>query len=244
MEYCTFTLPEHVSSMFQGKIWSRGKELYEEDGVKEVYAFDEKTVICKVKGTILYTVIIHFDEGEVNLECNCDYMDDCKHEVAALMYLKDHPQLPVIKKPYSLDVDELEEFALRVSEAENDVEEEFEDYDETVDALYDEIEEVKSVELRLQMLLCLNRSFPLNGRGAKLVKDLLDENLDKVYQLLHHNEVSEDLLFSLIISLSEIEDQDCGQSICSLIEYLLNEPLKRKAEAKKLYDRYRDNLYK
>ena len=90
MEYYIFTLPEHVSSMFQGKIWRRGKELYEEDGVKEVYAFDEKTVICKVKGTILYTVIIHFDEGEVSLECNCDYMDDCKHEVAALMYLKDH----------------------------------------------------------------------------------------------------------------------------------------------------------
>lgn len=238
MEYYTFTLPAHVSSMFQGKIWNRGKELYEEESVEEAYAFDEKTVICKVKGTILYTVIIHFDEGEVNLECNCDYMDDCKHEVAALMYLKDHPQLPVKKKPYSLDVSELEEFVLRVSEAENDVEEEFEDYDETVDALYDEFEEVESVELRLQMLLCLNKTFSLNGRGTKIVKDLLDEDLDMVYQLLHHNEASEDFLFSLIISLAEIENQDCRQSICSLIDYLLNEPLKRKEEAKKLYDRY------
>lgn len=243
MEYYTFTLPEHVSHLFQGKIWRRGIELYEEDSVKEAYAFDEKTVICKVKGTILYTVIIHFDDGEVNLECNCEYMDDCKHEAAALMYLKDHPQLPVKKKPYSLDVDELEEFILRVSEAENDVEEEFEDYDEVLDTLYDEIEEVESVELSLQMLLCLNKSFPLNGRGAKLVNDLLDEDIDKVYQLLHHNEKSEDLLFSLIISLVEIEDKECRKSISSLIEYLLKEPLKRKAEAKELYDRYCDHLH-
>lgn len=243
MEYYTFTLPEHVSHLFQDKIWRRGKELYEEDGVKEAYAFDEKTVICKVKGTILYTVIMHFDDGEVNLECNCEYMDDCKHEAAALMYLKDHPQLPVMKKPYSLDVDELEEFILRVSEAEYDMEEEFEDYDETVDALYDEIEEAESVELSLQMLLCLNKSFPLNGRGAKLVNDLLDEDSDKVYQLLHHNENSEDLLFSLIISLAEIENKECRESISSLIEYLLKEPLKRKAEAKELYDRYCDHLH-
>ena len=241
MEYYTFTLPEHVFNLFQGKIWSRGIELYEEGEVKEAYEFDEKTVICKVKGTILYTVILHFDGGEVDLECNCEYMDDCKHEIAALMYLKDHPQLPVMKKPYSFDVTELEEFALRVSEAEYDVDEEFGDYDETLDTLYDEIEEVESVELRLQMLLCLNRCFTLNERGAKIVKGLLDEDIDKVYQDLHHNEKSEDLLFSLIISLTELENKDCRQSISTLIEYLLNEPLKRKAEAKELFNRYCDD---
>ena len=91
------------------------------------------------------------------------------------------------------------------------------------------------------MLLCLNRCFTLNERGAKIVKDLLDEDIDKVYQDLHHNEKSEDLLFSLIVSLAELEDKDCKQSISTLIEYLLNEPLKRKAEAKELFNRYCDD---
>lgn len=40
MEYYTFTLPEHVFNLFQGKIWSRGIELYEEGEVKEAYEFD------------------------------------------------------------------------------------------------------------------------------------------------------------------------------------------------------------
>ena len=223
--------------LFEGKIWNRGKRLYEDDGVEEAYAFDDKTVICKVKGTIVYTVIIHFNDEILEIECNCEYMGNCKHEVAALLYIKDHPRLPVLQKAYSLAVDELEAFILRVSEAENDLE----DYDETVNALYDEIEEVESVELRLQMLLCFINSFSLDERGTKIVKALLDTDRDSVYEILHHHEKAEDLLFSLIISLSEIEEKKLMQSIMTLITYLLKEPLKRKAEAKELFDRFLKN---
>ncbi len=83
------------------KIIARGRHLFKLGAVKNAI-LNEKTIIVKVQGGKLYHVKIETDHG-LDTTCNCpyDWGNICKHEVAALLHMVEHP---IIKKINNLNL--------------------------------------------------------------------------------------------------------------------------------------------
>lgn len=80
-------------------IWERGREYYTANHVRYICVADGHGRAIVV-GTHVYEVEFDFADGEIrNLFCSCPCGYDCKHEVAAMMQLKD--TLELINKHYA-----------------------------------------------------------------------------------------------------------------------------------------------
>ena len=79
-------------------IWERGREYYMDNHVRYI-CVDAGHSRAIVEGEHVYEVEFDFNDGEIrNLICSCPCGYTCKHEVAAMMQLKE--TLELIKKYY------------------------------------------------------------------------------------------------------------------------------------------------
>jgi uncharacterized Zn finger protein len=80
-------------------IWERGREYYIDNHVRYIYV-DAGHGRAIVEGERAYEVEFDFVDGMVsNLTCTCPCGYNCKHEVAAMMQLKE--TLDLIEKHYT-----------------------------------------------------------------------------------------------------------------------------------------------
>ena len=80
-------------------IWERGREYYMDNHVRYI-CVDNGHCRTIVEGERAYEVEFDFADGEIrNLICSCPCSCTCKHEVAAMMQLKE--TLELIHKHYS-----------------------------------------------------------------------------------------------------------------------------------------------
>ena len=77
---------EDIEELFDGRIFSRGEEYFEEGLVESVELLDENTIIGTVVGNDRYKVTISVDsEGDIGCDCTCPYEFNCKHAAALLL---------------------------------------------------------------------------------------------------------------------------------------------------------------
>jgi len=82
-----FNIDYLLENNFELKIIIRGEEYYEQNMIKSV-TWNNNNLEFKIIGTNTYLVIIDIEKGKINdFSCDCPYEYNCKHEVAALIYL-------------------------------------------------------------------------------------------------------------------------------------------------------------
>lgn len=83
---------EELDDLFKYQIISRGREYFNENMIYSYVHYANKYVTY-VQGTKFgteYEVEIEMDETNVKkMKCNCPYEDNCKHEYASILYLRD-----------------------------------------------------------------------------------------------------------------------------------------------------------
>lgn len=80
-------------------VWERGREYYVDNRVRYI-CVDNGCGRAIVEGEHAYEVEFDFADGEIrNLICSCPCGYSCKHEVAAMMQLKE--TLELIEKNYA-----------------------------------------------------------------------------------------------------------------------------------------------
>lgn len=80
-------------------VWERGREYYMDNHVRYI-SMDDGCGRAIVEGEYAYEVEFDFADGEIrNLICSCPCGHTCKHEVAAMMQLKE--TLELIDKHYA-----------------------------------------------------------------------------------------------------------------------------------------------
>ena len=77
------TVPK-IKDLFPRKIYLRGLDYFNRERVK-LLKVDDESFIAQVTGSKAYIVRVADDEGYWQMDCDCPYWDDCKHEVAALL---------------------------------------------------------------------------------------------------------------------------------------------------------------
>ncbi len=98
MRYTLKNFEKHFSE----EILKRGRQYYDEGAVIEAVEIDENEWEIEVQGAKTYSVELMFDKKyklEFN-ECSCPYFeanDCCKHEVAALYYLREITSIKVVE---------------------------------------------------------------------------------------------------------------------------------------------------
>ncbi|MEG0709635.1 MAG: hypothetical protein RR481_05330 [Longicatena sp.] len=104
-------------SYFDTKILRKGQQYYQAGNVVDIALIDECVIRAKVKGTILYTIIIRIVNDEIQLKCNCPFMGgNCKHEAAVLYYLEENEIKLTNDSNVSLDISVQDELALMMAE--------------------------------------------------------------------------------------------------------------------------------
>ncbi|MDX9806740.1 MAG: SWIM zinc finger family protein [bacterium] len=82
---------EDVRDFSDYKIFSRGKENYDEGMVEELmHNTANNTVIASVMGTKEYSVEFYIEDNGVQCTCDCPYDGICKHSIAALLSIIDN----------------------------------------------------------------------------------------------------------------------------------------------------------
>ena len=80
-------------------VWERGREYYMDNHVRYI-CVDNGHGRTIVEGEHAYEAEFDFTDGEIrNLICSCPYSYTCKHEVAAMMQLRE--TLELIEKHYA-----------------------------------------------------------------------------------------------------------------------------------------------
>lgn len=200
-----------VLSKYSNAILNRGRNIYKEGSVVDAYAIDIETACFSVKGTIDYTVVIRIQNDSVKLECNCPYFGDCKHEVAALYFLKEHPLLKVKNCPINMELNRLDEFKLEVQEQlyETECDDDFEDYtmDERLQGLYATIINEDDIETKLSMIFHLWRNFCINDDLWKYVMESYKQDPQTTKRVINN---IEDYVYNSMIKelISVIEDEN------------------------------------
>lgn len=174
----TFTLPEDYASYFDTRIKERGRAIYQNNDILEVYALNEKEVVAKVNGTIPYSVVVKFSKDKLKMKCNCPYLANCKHEYAVLEYIKEHPQIPVKQKEVNMKHTPLEEFTLLISEMEYNHEIYGEKEEEQVNIALSHIcgYEINAQE-KMKMLFLVMKSIGVDEEVFALFKSLYEEDM-------------------------------------------------------------------
>jgi len=77
---------EDIEELFDGRIFSRGEEYFQEGLVDSVEMIDNNTIMGIVLGNDRYEVTISLDsEEDIICDCTCPYDFNCKHAVALLL---------------------------------------------------------------------------------------------------------------------------------------------------------------
>lgn len=77
---------EDIEELFDGSIFSRGEEYFEEGLVESIELLDNNTIIGAVVGDERYKVTISLDsEGDIICDCTCPCEFNCKHSAALLL---------------------------------------------------------------------------------------------------------------------------------------------------------------
>jgi len=77
---------QDIVELFDGRIFSRGEEYFEEGLVDSIELIGDNTIMGTVMGNDKYNVTINTDsEGDIICNCTCPFEDNCKHEVALLL---------------------------------------------------------------------------------------------------------------------------------------------------------------
>lgn len=77
---------EDVEELFDGHIFSRGEEYFEDGLVESIELLDNNTIIGVVIGNERYKVTISLDsEGDIICDCTCPCEFNCKHSAALLL---------------------------------------------------------------------------------------------------------------------------------------------------------------
>lgn len=246
-----FELPK-FKELYDSRIWTRGNNIYKAGDVYEAYAIDKNHACCKVKGTIDYTVIITIeDDGYLNAECNCPYFGYCKHEVAALLYISNHPDLELADKKPNQEISELEEYKLYLSELEYDLDhpdfydDEFDDIDgsETEKKAVEYIDYCEcSIATKIDMLILCDQYFGLNQDVWDLIVRLYQEDTAATMNQMIKNANDYPFVQS-IADLIEYASKDDISIYENIVKVLLKELSKSKYEKLKSYmlQWYNDN---
>lgn len=184
-----FELPKDTSKYFASKILYRGKELYQHDAIIEAYAINEHHAYVRVKGTVEYTVSIEVDGEKLHMECNCPYERNCKHEVAALLHIQEHPLLELKQDPMSDELSVLDDFHLYLSEVDYKLSQSWHDnlyvnfriFEQTISMILDHILSFDtSVFHKTQMVCMTMETFPDTHDVWHYFIDLSKINLEEV----------------------------------------------------------------
>jgi len=77
---------ENIEELFNGNIFSRGEEYFEDGLVESMELLDNNTIIGIVVGNERYKVTISLDpEGDIICDCTCPCEFNCKHSAALLL---------------------------------------------------------------------------------------------------------------------------------------------------------------
>jgi uncharacterized Zn finger protein/DNA-binding transcriptional MerR regulator len=77
---------EDILELFDGEIFSRGEEYFEEGLVESVELLDNNTLIGVIVGNEKYKVTISLDsQGDIICDCSCPCDFNCKHSAALLL---------------------------------------------------------------------------------------------------------------------------------------------------------------
>jgi len=77
---------EDIEGLFDGNIFSRGEEYFEEGLVESLELLEDNAIIGVVVGNERYKVTISLDsEGDIVCDCTCPCDFNCKHSAALLL---------------------------------------------------------------------------------------------------------------------------------------------------------------
>lgn len=230
MKKITFKIPDDIHNYFNSKVWKKAYEIYRNHQIISIYAKNEKEIVAKVQGTALYTVLIKLENNKIIMDCNCPYWDNCKHEAAVLIYVKNHPEIEARNERISMTLPALDEFRLFLSSVlyELDSDEEYrhdnDTYNDGVNDCVDYIENtLASRKEKIQMLFLLMDNFCINRSVCSCFMNLYKED----------NELCENLLCSYLMKkessfyeLSKIGDylksEIEKENYCTLIDNVIH----------------------
>lgn len=84
---------DNLKELFTDLIIERGKEYYDDDMIYNVVKTKDKYTLY-VQGSTFdkeYIVIIRYEDSKlISMYCNCPYENNCKHECASIIYIREH----------------------------------------------------------------------------------------------------------------------------------------------------------
>lgn len=200
MEKIEINVPKNMNKYFNTKVWRKAFEIYRNNQIISVKALNEKEIIAQVQGTACYTVTIKINNDQITMNCNCPYWENCKHEAAVLLYLRDNHEVELTNQKISPKLSELDEFRLFLSSVQYDLDSD-EDYRHDNDAYnmgindcVDYIENCNaSREEKLEMLFLLIHNFNMNRMVCSCFMKIYQEDYkcceDKIYSLFNQEEI-------------------------------------------------------
>lgn len=212
---------DEVIQRYPSKIWNRGRSIYQEGSVLDAYATDENTAGFTVKGTVNYTVVIKRNADGVHIDCNCPYFGECKHEAAALCYIKEHPKLKVIDQPITMKMNALDEFKLEVEEQLYEMDEGDEDYtpEERLCSLYAIIKKEDDIETRMAMVYYLWKNYPVDDELWNIVEAHFIQNRQVVVQAIKNSkDESMCCMIEDLISAMKFENQEIYEELVQCLK--------------------------